>query len=405
MEQKFEIDLLKKCNSEYVKLAEVLIRKSSNKRNQHKAIGILSGLGGEAAFLLHYSKISAQPIELGYSYLQQALDNITKHETLHTHCSGLAGLGWSIMHLQETGLLEADVNLLLGNMDIFLERSLKKDIGLKNWDFLHGAIGVAFYFLKRRKYTKENDSTLHFFIEAMQAMCEKDGNSLKWPSLNKEDNKIIYNISLSHGMSAFVAFLSKVHKMGIQTDVVKNMLNGSVKYILQQELDINLSYSYFPSYSIESNEDLRSSRLAWCYGDLGIASALWLAGDATCNCEWKNKAVEVLLHAAKRRDNTITSIKDTSICHGTAGVAHIFNRAYYNTGINEFKEARDFWLNATIKMASFSDGLGGYKAWGGNKEGYINETNLLEGISGIGLAFLSVLHPQYMNWDECLLLS
>jgi len=37
--------------------------------------------------------------------------------------------------------------------------------------------------------------------------------------------------------------------------------------------------------------------------------------------------------------------------------------------------------------------------------GKVNSYNLLEGITGIGLALIAVLDPQAAAWDRCMLLS
>jgi lantibiotic modifying enzyme len=151
--------------------------------------------------------------------------------------------------------------------------------------------------------------------------------------------------------------------------------------------------------------ELFGSRLAWCYGDLGIAMSLWQAGIALQNEAWKNKALEILLFAAeKRRDLQQNWVKDAGLCHGTAGIAHIFYRMWWNTHIPEFKNAANYWMNETLKMATFTDGLAGFKTWHG-KEGWVNSCGLLEGISGIGLALLTYYYEIEPTWDECLLLS
>ena len=71
----------------------------------------------------------------------------------------------------------------------------------------------------------------------------------------------------------------------------------------------------------------------------------------------------------------------------------------------ECKDAAAYWINQTLCMARFEDGLAGYKTWQGDKRGFQNEYGLLEGIAGIGLALLSFLSDEDPTWDECLLLS
>jgi hypothetical protein len=44
--------------------------------------------------------------------------------------------------------------------------------------------------------------------------------------------------------------------------------------------------SNFPSW-IQESEPLSGSRLAWCYGDLGISTALWQAAQSAGNKDWE----------------------------------------------------------------------------------------------------------------------
>jgi lantibiotic modifying enzyme len=232
-------------------------------------------------------------------------------------------------------------------------------------------------------------------------------NQYKWKSvIDIETQKIGYNISLSHGMSSIAVILSKLHNIkDIDQKMVKTLLEGCVNYILTQEIDKDKYGSFFSSLAIESSIQLTGSRLAWCYGDLGISMALWQSGVALQNETWKNKALEILLFAAeKRKDLQKNHVADACLCHGTAGIGHIFYRMWWNTRMPEFKNAADYWFEQTLKMAAFSDGLAGYKAWHGD-EGWINDYGLLTGITGIGLALLTYYHEIEPTWDECLLLS
>jgi lantibiotic modifying enzyme len=132
----------------------------------------------------------------------------------------------------------------------------------------------------------------------------------------------------------------------------------------------------------------------------------WQAGVALNNEAWKNKAVEVLVFAAEKRRNLEQNfVADAGLCHGTAGIGHIFYRMWWNTRLPEFKSAADYWFHETLKMAKFEDGLAGYKAWHGEARGCQNEYGLLEGIAGIGLALLTYYYEIEPTWDECLLLS
>jgi lantibiotic biosynthesis protein len=389
----------------YTSITDALAQ--SLQENQQNSIGLLAGLSGEVVSLMYCAQLTQNQsyYDLAYSSLQKTIKLISTNPISHTHCTGLAGFGWAIMHLHKHDLLDIDVNNLLKEVDPFLEKSIIIDMQNGNWDFLHGAIGTALYFLKRKEYSAKADKVLQLFINTLEAQAVSEKNYIKWPAVGNPEKPIIFNISLSHGMSAIVAFLSKVYKEEIECRKVKKMIQETVNYILLQQLDPQKYTSNFPPYSIESHKELISSRLAWCYGDLGIASALWMAGEALNNREWKEKAVDIFLHATTRKKPEDTDVNDSGLCHGTTGIAHIFNRTYHNTGVEKFAIARNYWLNKTKKMAIYEDGLAGYKTWNRKDNRYIKETSLLEGIAGIGLAFMSATDTNFINWDECLLLS
>jgi lantibiotic modifying enzyme len=376
--------------------------------NAGQVPGVLAGLAGKALFLLHYAQLHGEQAyyNLGHAALERALEAAHPSPDNHTYCSGLAGLGWTLMHLHEQHLLDLDGNELLEDLDGYLVETLSQDLAHGNYDFLHGALGTALYFLKRTRYTPEARPVLQSFVREMEALSIRKGEMVQWESVLLGQGKRGYNISLSHGMSSIVALLSKLYAAGIERERIGGMLQGTIHYILRQQLDTTRYTSCFPSYSLETEGEPGSSRLAWCYGDLGIASALWLAGQAVGHRPWQHKAVEVFLHASKRTDVQEAGVMDASLCHGSAGIAHIFNRAYQHTHLAAFQTARDYWLDQTIRMAASGAGLGGYKTYAGKQEGYKTETNLLEGIAGVGLAFMAAAAGHsYAQWDECLLLS
>ncbi len=391
------------------KLEEIL---QSLSCHDEQGIGLLAGKSGIALLQWHYAKLFKQPL-----YEEQALQNIEKAfeeiesnpDIINTFCAGTAGVGWFLEYAAKQQWLEEDTNELLADLDNLLHFKLNQFLQQHNWDFLHGAVGLGFYFLSRQTNTTSVTDSLDTLLLYLEHTAEQTPDKgYKWKSvLNHETNQIGYNISISHGMSSIVVLLSKMYQLEQYKDRSKILLEGVVNYILAQEIDKEKYGSYFPSYAIESEEELRASRLAWCYGDLGIAMALWQAGIAMQNENWKNKAIEVLLFAAENRhDLQQEFVMDAGLCHGSAGIAHIFYRAWWNTRMPEFKQAADYWFETTLKMAYHTDGLAGFKTWRTPEYGgWQNSYSVLEGIAGIGLAMLSYITETEPTWDECLLLS
>jgi len=345
----------------------------------------------------------------GKKVIETIFEEIEQSENyIFSFCNGLAGIGWAFEYLEQKEYVKYNTNLLLEDFDVLLSNVLELEMERVNYDFLHGALGIALYFMSRMQKNENLLPVLQKFIIQLNELGEKQSSgSIKWISvLDQETQKRGYNISLSHGMASIAVILGKLYAIkGIDQNMVKNLLQGCINYILEQEIDKDKYGSFFPGFALESTEQLQGSRLGWCYGDLGIAMSLWQAGVALQNDTWKNKAMEVLLFAAeKRRDLEKNLVHDAGLCHGAAGIGHIFYRAWWNTRLSEFKDAADYWFAQTLKMATFADGLAGYKTWHG-KEGWVNKYHLLDGIAGIGLALLTYYHEIEPTWDECLLLS
>lgn len=366
-------------------------------------IDLFSGSSGVNLFLFHSNGSEDYII----NNIVSAIKIIENGCNLHTFCSGISGFLWSLRYLVDNNFLNESEIDIFDQLDPILFQKMQTDLKLINWDFLHGAIGLGLYFLKRlhkrecKDYLKELVVTLNLI-----AIKELDG-SLKWSSIKYGSNdEIIYNISLSHGIASIINILVRIYKAGIEEEKCEYLIQGAVKFILKQEIDKSIYNSYFPSWAIESENALSGSRLGWCYGDLGIAITIWQAGKVFNNFTWTDKAIEVLKHAATRRDLQANSVMDAGICHGSAGIGHVFYRMWWNTRLPEFKDAADYWFNETLKMAYHKDGLAGYKTWYSEEYGrWQNEIGLLDGVAGIGLALMTYHYEIEPKWDECLLLS
>ncbi|MBV6484218.1 MAG: hypothetical protein KFKLKKLM_00710 [Flavobacteriales bacterium] len=325
-----------------------------------------------------------------------------------TFSSGLSGIGWAYNYLFKHNVLNEDIESFLLQIDEIVENSVDKLFMLNDYDFLHGVIGQSVYLLERNNY-----KLLSKIINEIDNNAIKNENGYCWISdfiIDDDMNsKKVYNISLSHGNSAIIVFLSKFLEIESEDissiNKAKKILKEAVKFILSCKM--NNKDSIFPSIcEVKNNGETRSSRLAWCYGDLGIGIALWQAGEILRDDDIKKEAIITCLHSTKRKTKEKTMIIDAGICHGTSGVAHIFNKMYYYTGKEEFKKAANYWIEETLNMATFKDGLAGYKSYQSEiMGGWKNDYGLLEGVAGIGLVLLSHISDEKPTWDRCLLLS
>ncbi|HEU4727821.1 MAG TPA: lanthionine synthetase LanC family protein, partial [Kofleriaceae bacterium] len=146
-----------------------------------------------------------------------------------------------------------------------------------------------------------------------------------------------------------------------------------------------------------------TSRVAWCYGDLGVSVALLSAATATGRDDWREDAIELARESARRPPES-SQVIDAGLCHGAAGVAHLFNRLAQATGDAELARAADAWFVRTLAMrrddaiagfprAQPKDGAAGWEA----------VPDLLTGASGVALALHAAISAIEPAWDQLLL--
>jgi hypothetical protein len=149
------------------------------------------------------------------------------------------------------------------------------------------------------------------------------------------------------------------------------------------------------------------SRLAWCYGDLGIALALLVASRGAGDPAWEAEALRIA-RAAAARDPSQSKVRDAGICHGAAGAGHLFNRLYQASGEEQFAEAARYWFLEAFALRRPGTGVAGYSCIGrndGRGARWAADPGFLAGSTGIALALLAAASPVPPEWDRLLLAS
>lgn len=371
----------------------------------------ISLLGGDLGILLFY--LSREDNDGFQNKFQQLYQINNNAEKVFTFCNGFSGYGWFLQQLVAEKLLnKSEVEELLLQIDELTHNATQKYFKINNHDFLHGSVGSAFYLMDRFKEDANAKKYLLEILNNLNYIKKVTKKGIYWESEKNKYNKDtpLINFSLSHGLASKIVLFSKLIKNNIETELSTELLTESIQFLFSNKNE-SCSISSYPSgvnkignntYSSNTNY----SRLSWCYGDLGLSIALWQAGEALNDDVIKQEAINICLHTTKRKTPEETGIVDAGICHGTAGVAHIYNRMFRYTQKQEFKIACDYWIKETLNMATFKDGFAGYKSYKGEEKGWNNSCNLLDGVAGIGLVLHSYLHPEdEPTWDRCLLLS
>jgi hypothetical protein len=123
---------------------------------------------------------------------------------------------------------------------------------------------------------------------------------------------------------------------------------------------------------------------------------------------WENAAVRVALRAAAR-PFPATGVLDAGLCHGAAGLGHVFHRMFLSTGEKRLAEAARVWFARTVAMHGERRGFGGFAAWVPDAKGRVawrSDAGFLTGAAGIALALAgAITEDPDPVWDRALLLS
>jgi len=388
----------------------------STLHQDEELIGVLNGTAGLALFQFYYAKYlnSEAPADIGEEIIVNSIESINQGFGLPTFCNGIAGFGWTMDHLQQEEFIEIDNDAILADLDEYLYTKMQEDFATNNYDFLHGAMGYGFYFLKRWKNTQDSalkeryQAYLLELVSFLKDMSEEKPEGITWKSVViQETQQEGYNLSLSHGMSSIVSFLNLLYPIAGFQEVVEPLLKGAIRYILFCRNTQQEGLSLFPSWVEPGQDIIYRSRLAWCYGDLGIGLALWKVAKNLQDNALADTALEIFSHAAQRKDPAETSVTDAGVCHGAFGLAKMFDKIYKETQKPLFKETAEFWIQEALQMDIHPDGLAGYKKFypKDTHQQWKNDLCLLEGVTGMGLTLIDFLSETPNNWDECLLIS
>lgn len=358
---------------------------------------ILNGEAGLAVFFYQHNLLFNKNYNLELR-VENCFDLISKTpDVVFSHCDGLSGVVWLYHFFEKEGLFEQADNLVQDIYSPLLLLSVE-NVKFQNYDFLHGSIGQIMWLVEK---FKDENKTIVEFIDTLNKNKTETKNGYYWGISHKGETEI--NFGISHGIPAIIIFLCKCYSNNIAKDLCKDLISNAIRFITYYKN--KTSDSVYPQLFKLNQEKIPSAeRLAWCWGDLGLAVMFLEAGKALNNKSWREEAIYIMQRSCSRRDLRKNRTVDAGLCHGTSGIAHIFNRFYWETGLIEFKETANYWIEQTLEMAYHTDGLAGFKAYHG-QDNWVKNYGLLEGIAGIGLALMSHISDKEPTWDSCLLLS
>ena len=249
--------------------------------------------------------------------LGAVVDVLARGDLVANLHGGLAGIGWTIAHLASGA--EAAT--------IAISRALRSRFG--NYDLIEGSTGAGVFALEAG-----DDELARAVLDHLEAWSVR-----RWftrPDELVESEREVAptgytNLGMAHGVPGAIALLARFVHRGIEPARSRSILDAAVEVVAGVPSPYLL---WLPPPAGESR------RLAWCYGDLGVAVALVGAGVYASH----TRAYERGLELARGAASWTIGVNETGLCHGIAGVAHLFNRLAQATGDAVLDSAARNWF-------------------------------------------------------------
>jgi hypothetical protein len=352
------------------------------------------GLGrpGGALFHAYHGAARGDADEVAYAHavLERCGDTLADAVLPPGLYDGFTGLAWVTAHLGDTAAL-ADLDACLHALP---------DHAVASFDLIRGLTGLGVYALERgdRGLLAQVVARL-----AARAVPTPDGPAWFTPPAQMGEWKLrlyprgCHDLGMAHGAPAVIALLAGAVAHGIAQ--AGPLLAGAVGWLRAQRLAAG-------GYG-EVAGARAPTRLAWCYGDLGVASALLLASEVG-DPAWRTEAIALAVAAARRPADRV-GVVDAGLCHGAAGLAHQFNRLYQATGVAELRAAACAWIDRALALRG-DHGIAGFASHDPDpadraRVTWVADPGFLQGAAGIGLALLAADTALEPTWDRALLLS
>jgi lantibiotic biosynthesis protein len=260
--------------------------------------------------------------------------------------NGSTGVAWAIEHLA------AIQGIDIGGVNDEVDCALLEVVGRESWryqyDLFAGLIGLGIYAGERSARSGER-SLFTLVIESLEACADVGPVGLVW----KIDPRIAQcpeddcagpyvNMGLAHGMASIIAFLSYASTLTPVQPRALALLGGAVEWFVSHRCADSCLHAFPMTIGVREPGAAGATVppiASWCYGDMGISTALSRAAVCLEDASLSQLAVTIGLRAA----GSTSPRGEHGICHGTAGTAHMLNRLYQQTGDERLRLAAVHW--------------------------------------------------------------
>jgi lantibiotic modifying enzyme len=360
---------------------------------------LFSGDAGLALFHAYHERAKAQAPNESVRCVERAVAALADSVQTPSLYAGFTGIAFAAAHLGWGQNEDGEAGTFAAVDEALLELCAETP-WTADYDLVAGLVGFGVYALERMP----DPTAARCLAQVVQRLDEtaerKSGGRLSWwtrPELipPSRPSRGEYNLGLAHGMPGVVAMLGQAAAAGVERARCHKLLEGLVAWLREQrvpEPDAGRAEGAdgargggYPAALMEGVVP-RRARTAWCYGDPGVAVGSWVGATGVDRADWVAESI-ALARSAATRPSDQCGVQDAGLCHGSAGLGHIYNRLRMASGDDVIARAARHWLLDAIERPLAA------------------EPGLLEGAAGVGLALLAAVSNVAPEWDRVMLLS
>jgi lantibiotic modifying enzyme len=369
---------------------------------------VAAGAAGIALFFAYLAEVreDERAAVEAERWLDAAVDRLGDvYPPAESFLSGYTGVAWTIIQLCGEDTAEA----LCSAIDSNLEARLATPAKQRQYDLIVGLVGIGLYLLEAPDSPRRR-AQLETVLSQLEQRAVADEGGITWftppEQLPDWQRKICpngyFNLGLAHGVPGVIGLLSRMLRADVERERVSRLLQGAMHWMLG--VSSCRVEGRYPSWRGRGASDA-PARLAWCYGDVGVAPVMLSAARAADRPDWYAEAL-ALSRLTTLRPPELALVRDGGLCHGAAGVAHVLNRLFHGFGEAGLRESACYWFGQLLDLRRPGTGCGGFSMFDPESDHqWRADPGVLTGAAGIGLALLSATSNQIPEWDRSLLMD
>lgn len=388
--------------------------RSSQERARERRSGLFSGWQGEsllAAYAEHAwgsQEVLCAQVE---SFLDAAIAALAAEPRNTGLCSGSSGIAWAALHLDHlagTSFLDEDS---FCEIDAQLSSAVADAADSRAADLIEGVVGIGVFALERLPSARA-EQLLGAIIRKLDALAQttpqgmtffRDPASAGALERRRFPEGFAYT-GVAHGVAGVMALCSAAAAAGIEAERSTRLVSEAYRWLQGCRLPDDHAATYSVHWS--PTEPLQSNMNSWCHGDPGMSVALLAAARHIGAWDIESDTLQVARKAAIRR---LELERSQCLCHGTAGMGHMYNRLYQATGEELFRRAAEYWFSELLaqlgkRPVNLLPPESGIDSLQAERQGF-DPRGLLWGMAGVGLALIAATTDIEPAWDRVLLLS